>query len=69
MPMNSVLEKPPKPAAAARVTRQSPHREVLTLRQRVADLKDLCELNQAIGRNGAKPLAPWSKAEKESGLA
>ncbi len=69
MPMNSVLEKPPKRASAARVTRQFLRREVLARRQRVADVEDLRELNQALGRNGAKPLASWSKAEKESRLA
>jgi hypothetical protein len=61
--MSSVLERPTK-----RLTLQSLHREVLELRQRVADLEDLRELNQAIKRNGNKPLIPWAKAKKELGL-
>ncbi|MEK7706968.1 MAG: hypothetical protein AAB380_03120 [Verrucomicrobiota bacterium] len=43
-------------------------RELIALRERVEDLEDLRELNQAIGRNGSKPLMPWSKARKELGL-
>jgi hypothetical protein len=67
--MNSVLEKPAKQASISRLTLQSLHREVLELRQRVIDLEDLRELNQAIGSNGSKPLVPWAKAKKELGLA
>ncbi len=67
--MNSVLEKPTKQATTSRLTLQSLHREVLELRQRIVDLEDLRELNQAIERNGGKPLVPWSKAKKELGLA
>ncbi len=65
--MNSVLEKPLK--RTARPTVQSLHREIIELRQRVMDLEDLRELNQAIERNGTKPLIPWSKAKKDLGLA
>jgi hypothetical protein len=63
--MNSVVEKISK---RPRLTLQSLHREVLELRQRVNDLEDLRELNEAIDRNRAKPLIPWSKARKELGL-
>jgi hypothetical protein len=66
--MNSILERPTKRATGQRPTLQSLHREVLELRQRVSDLEDLRELNQAIERNGAKPLIPWAKAKKELGL-
>ena len=45
------------------------YNELHELRQRVEDLEDLRELNQAIDRNSAKPLIPWSKAKKELGLA
>jgi type IV secretory pathway VirB4 component len=69
MPMNSVIEKPGKRSVAARVTLRSLHREVTELRQRISELEDLRELNQAIERNGSKPLVPWSKAKKELGLA
>jgi hypothetical protein len=43
-------------------------RELIALRERVEDLEDLRELNQAIERNGSKPLTPWSTARKKLGL-
>jgi hypothetical protein len=51
------------------VTVQTLQRQILELRRRVEDLEDLRELNQAIERNGARPLVPWAKAKKELGLA
>lgn len=66
--MNSVIEKPAKRGAAPRLTLQSLHRELAELRQRIDELEDFRELNQAIERNGSKPLIPWSKAKKELGL-
>ena len=45
-----------------------PHEKLVALRQRVEDLEDLRELNQAIERNGSKPLVPWAKARKQLGL-
>jgi hypothetical protein len=33
------------------------------------EVVSLRELNQAIERNGSKPLIPWAKAKKELGLA
>ena len=68
MRMNSVIEKPAKRGAAPRLTLQSLHRELAELRQRIDELEDFRELNQAIERNGSKPLIPWSKAKKELGL-
>ncbi|HYV00164.1 MAG TPA: hypothetical protein VE977_15145 [Pyrinomonadaceae bacterium] len=65
--MSSVLERPTK-RTAKRLTLQALHRELLELRQRVEELEDLRELNQAIERNGAKPLVPWAKAKQELGL-
>ena len=44
------------------------HEELRALRERVEDLEDLRELNQAIERNGNKPLIPWAKAKKSLGL-
>jgi hypothetical protein len=38
------------------------------LRQRVEDLEDLRELNEAISRNQGKKLVPWADAQKELGL-
>jgi len=48
---------------------QALHRELQELRRRLEDLEDLRELNQAIERNGPKPLVPWAKAKKDLGLA
>lgn len=67
--MNNALERPPKRMAAPRLTLQAMHRELRELRERVADLEDLRELNQAIERNGGKPLVSWSKGKKQLGLA
>jgi hypothetical protein len=68
MRMNGVVERPAK-RSTPRLTLQSLHREVVELRQRISELEDLRELNQAIERNGSKPLIPWSKAKKELGLS
>jgi len=65
--MNSVLARLPKLKTKTPSIR-SLYRELQQLRQRVEDLEDLRELNQAIERNGLKPLIPWSKARKELGI-
>jgi hypothetical protein len=65
--MSNVLDRPSK--RNSRVTLQSLRREIAEFRSRIEDLEDLRELNQAIERNGAKPLIPWSKAKKTLGLA
>jgi hypothetical protein len=39
--------------------------EVDRLRQRVEDLEDLRDLNDAIRRNGGKPLIPLAKIRKD----
>ena len=67
--MNSVIERPPKRANKSRLTLSALRAELAALRQRVEDLEDLRELNQAIERNGAKPLTLWAKAQKQLGLA
>jgi hypothetical protein len=66
--MSSVLDQAPKRAAKRRLSLEDLRRELRDLRQRVEDLEDLRELNQAIERNGSKPLVSWSKARKELGL-
>jgi len=38
------------------------------LRQRVEDLEDLRDLNEAIARNDGKPGTPWSEVKKGLGL-
>ena len=62
-------ELPAKRKAKPQLTLEALCRELVELRQRVEDLEDLRELNQAIERNGDKPLEPWAKAKKELGLA
>ena len=42
--------------------------EVYQLRQRVEDLEDLRDLNDAIQRNGGKPLIPLAKIRKDLDL-
>jgi len=64
-----VPERPAKRKAKHQLTLEALRRELVELRQRVEDLEDLRELNQAIKRNGSKPLVPWAKAKKEFGLA
>lgn len=39
------------------------------LRERTQDLEDLREMNQAIERNGKKPLIPSFEMKKKLGLA
>ena len=67
--MSNVLERPAKRKAKPQLTLDALRRELVELRQRVEDLEDLRELNQAIERNGNKPLVRWAKAKKEVGLA
>jgi hypothetical protein len=67
--MNSVLERPARSNGKGSITLRSIRVELESLRQRVEDLEDLRELNQAIERNGARPLTSWSKAKKQLGLA
>ena len=42
--------------------------EVAQLRERVEDLEDARELDDAIRRNADKPLIPWDQAKKDLGL-
>jgi len=43
--------------------------ELKRLRQRVEDLEDLRDLNEAIARNKGKPLIPWEEAKNDLGIA
>ncbi len=67
--MSSVIKNPTKRAPKSKLTLQALYAEVTALRERVEDLEDLRELNQAIKRNGKKPLIPWSEAKKKLGLS
>lgn len=66
--MSSVLERTAKRRTTQSLTLRTLQRELRELRQRVEDLENLRELNQAIERNGSKPLIPWAQAKKELGL-
>ncbi len=57
--MSRALATPKKPTLARLAA------EVTELRERVENLEDLRELNEAVRRNGAKPLIPWSKVKKQ----
>ena len=67
--MSNVIGKPARRAAQPKLTLRALHEELNALHQRVESLEDLRELNQAIERQGNKPLVPWAKAKKELGLA
>jgi len=59
--MNRTLETPrPKKPTVAHLAA-----EVTNLRERVEDLEDLHDLNEAVRRNGSKPLIPWAKVKKQ----
>ena len=67
--MSNVIERQARRTAPPKLTLRALHEELAALQQRVEDLEDLRELNQAIERQGNKPLVPWAKAKKELGLA
>ena len=64
--MSNVLVSAPK--KSVRITLGELHQEVIRLRERVEDLEDLRELNEAMARNRGKKLIPWADAKKELGL-
>jgi len=68
-PMGDLIEKAARRPAQPKLTLRSLHEELAALNQRVEELEDLRELNQAIERQGNKPLVPWAKAKKQLGLA
>ena len=57
-----------RPTRRARPTMRVLVHRLDQLQQRVEDLEDLRELEQAIVENGTKPLEPWAKAKKDLGL-
>jgi hypothetical protein len=62
--MSNVLTSEPKKRSAQRITVRAVYDELNRLRQRVEDLEDLRELNEAIVRNRRKRLIPWNEAKK-----
>jgi cell division protein FtsB len=63
--MSRVVEAPAK---AKKRSLDQLASEVDHLRQRVEDLEDLRDLNDAIQRNGSKPLIPLAKVRKDLDL-
>ena len=66
--MSNVLASEPKKQPGRRITLRAVYEEVSRLRERVEDLEDLRELNEAIARNKGKRLIPWDVAKKGLGL-
>ncbi|SPE51247.1 hypothetical protein SBV1_130116 [Verrucomicrobia bacterium] len=62
--MSNVLTTEPKKRSGQRITIRAVYDELNRLRQRVEDLEDLRELNDAILRNRGKRLIPWNEAKK-----
>ena len=52
------------PRKSGKLTLQTVYAEMLRLRERVEDLEDLRELNEAIARNGKKKLVGWDSARR-----
>jgi hypothetical protein len=63
-----MLTSEPKNRSAQRITVRAVYDELNRLCQRVEDLEDLRELNEAIVRNRRKRLIPWDEAKKGLGL-
>jgi hypothetical protein len=55
-----------EPAASERIEKL--RTKVTRLEDQVDDLKDLCDLENAIKQNGDKPLIPWEQAKKQLDL-
>jgi TolA-binding protein len=54
--MSNVIQKPPRRTATPRLTLGAIHQQLAALNQRVEDLEDLRQLNQAIERHATTPL-------------
>jgi hypothetical protein len=46
------------------LTLEKVYRELQVLRERVVDIEDLHDLEEAIVENAGKPLIPWDEAKK-----
>jgi hypothetical protein len=62
--MSNVLISQTKKGTGPRITVRTLHDELNRLRERVEDLEDLRELNEAIVRNKGKRLIPWDEVKK-----
>ena len=54
-----------KQAGRPKISLRALYDELHRLRQRVEDLEDLRELNEAITRHKGKRLIPWDEAKKD----
>ena len=52
----------------SKITLRSLYVELQRLRDRVEDLEDLRELNEAVARNQGRKLIPWEQAGRHLGL-
>ncbi len=50
------------------LTLEKVYRELQVLRERVEDIEDLHDLEEAIAENAGKPLIPWEAAKKDLDL-
>jgi hypothetical protein len=50
------------------LTLEKVYRELQVLRERVEDIEDLHDLEEAIAENAGKPLIPWDEAKKNLDL-
>jgi len=66
--MRNVLTSEPKRRPRRRLTIRAVYDELNRLRERVEDLEDLRELNEAIVRNKGKRLIPWEEARRGLGI-
>jgi len=67
--MNNVATTQPAKGPRPRASLRTLQAELKRLRQRVEDLEDLRDLNEAIARNKGKPLIPWEEAKNDLGIA
>jgi hypothetical protein len=66
--MSNVLLSPAKKGNSPRITVRALYDELHRLRERVEDLEDLRDLNEAIARNKGKRLIPWDEVKKGLGV-
>lgn len=50
------------------LTLEKVYRELQILRERVEDIEDLHDLEEAVVENAGKPLIPWEEARKDIDL-
>ncbi len=62
--MSNALISHAKKRGGRRITVRTLYDDLNRLRERVEDLEDLRELNEAIARNKGKPLIPWDDVKK-----